>query len=299
MYYLRKGAWEMTDAMFSKRIAGIVAIIASVAFGSHGQNLSIIPKPVSIERRSGFFTISRSTRIVAENGAEAEATKLIDALAPAIGFQLQRAAGHQHDREVIRLELREKPSQFGDEAYELDVSRGQIAISARRPTGLFYGMQTLLQLLPPKVFSGMPDKSTTWNVPCVKIVDYPRFKWRGLLVDPARHFIPKKDLLRFIDTMALHKFNSLQIHLTDDQGWRIEIRKYPKLTQVGAWRGGTAASTRKTTSGKLCDTRQTDTSGLFRRSKCPATLGQRSARTLTLAYFPRSRRISNRGRAGV
>jgi hexosaminidase len=112
-------------------------------------------------------------------------------------------------------------------------------IRAKRPAGLFYAIQTLLQLLPASVFSTTKVENVSWTVPCVSITDYPRFQWRGLLVDPARHFIPKPALLKFIDTMAMHKLNSLQIHLTDDQGWRIEIKKYPKLTKVGAWRSET------------------------------------------------------------
>ncbi|MHC4496852.1 MAG: beta-N-acetylhexosaminidase, partial [Planctomycetota bacterium] len=179
-------------------------------------------------------TITQSTRIIAENDAAAEAAKLIDALAPAMGFKLQRAIASQRHGNTIKMELNGQLSQLGDEGYELDVSAEQVLIRARREGGLFHGIQTVLQLLPATVLSKARVENVTWNVPSVKIVDYPRFQWRGLLVDPARHFIPKTDLLRFIDTMALHKFNSLQIHLTDDQGWRIEIRKYPKLTETGA-----------------------------------------------------------------
>jgi len=213
--------------------------VAGVTAGSYRQAIGPLPKPVSIERRDGFFTITRSTRIIAENEAAAEASKLADALAPAMGFVLQQATASRRSDDAIRLELSKKLARLGDEGYELDVSAEHAAIRARRPAGLFYGIQTLLQLLPPRIFSETRVEDVAWNVPCVKIVDYPRFQWRGLLVDPARHFIPKQDLMRFIDTMALHKFNSLQIHLTDDQGWRIEIKKYPILTKIGAWRDET------------------------------------------------------------
>src|SRR4030042_304729 len=120
------------------------------------------------------------------------------------------------------------------------VSPRRISIRAKEPAGLFYGIQTLLQLLPEQVLSRTKVEGVEWKVPSVRITDYPRFGWRGLLVDPARHFIPKQDLMRFIDIMALHKFNSLQIHLTDDTGWRIEIKRYPKLTHTGAWMDFTA-----------------------------------------------------------
>ncbi len=212
---------------------------AGVTVPSHRQAIDVIPKPVSIKRRNGFFTITASTRVIVADNAAGEASKLIDALAPAMGFGLQQAAVSQPRERTIKLELSEKLFRLGDEGYELDVSAEQVTIRARRPAGLFHGVQTLLQLLPPTIFSDTRVEDVVWNVPCVKIVDYPRFQWRGLLVDPARHFIPKHDLLRFIDTMALHKFNSLQIHLTDDQGWRIEIKKYPKLTEIGAWRDET------------------------------------------------------------
>ncbi|TKJ37715.1 MAG: beta-N-acetylglucosaminidase [Planctomycetes bacterium B3_Pla] len=224
----------MINKFSLKNVVRLLVIVAGTAAGSHGQTVSVIPKPVSIEYLDGFFTITRSTRVIAENDAAAEASKLIDALAPAMGFRLQRAIASQRRDDAIKLELNGQLSQLSDEGYELDVSAEQVVIRARREGGLFHGIQTVLQLLPATVLSKARVENVTWNVPCVKIVDYPRFQWRGLLVDPARHFIPMEDLLRFIDTMALHKFNSLQIHLTDDQGWRIEIRKYPKLTETGA-----------------------------------------------------------------
>jgi hexosaminidase len=153
---------------------------------------------------------------------------------------LSLADNSQRRRGTIALELEKDPSKLGDEGYTLRVTPRRILIRAKEPAGLFYGIQTLRQLLPEQVFSKTKVEGVKWKVPCVRITDYPRFCWRGLLVDPARHFIPKQDMMRFIDIMALHKFNSLQIHLTDDQGWRIEIRKYPKLTETGAWMDFTA-----------------------------------------------------------
>ncbi|MDP2899125.1 MAG: beta-N-acetylhexosaminidase, partial [bacterium] len=121
-----------------------------------------------------------------------------------------------------------------------EVTTQSIVLRAGGPAGLFYGIQTLRQLLPPAVFAGKKVAGVEWAVPCVRITDYPRFRWRGLLIDPARHFIPVKDVKQFLDVMALYKFNRLQIHLTDDQGWRIEIKKYPQLVQTGAWMDFTA-----------------------------------------------------------
>jgi len=198
--------------------------------------VNVIPAPVSIEQGEGSFVLTPATRIVAQGPAWIEASKLIEALSPATGFVLRGAASQPQEGSVIGLELDETAGNLGDEGYTLEVARDRVTMVAQEPAGLFYGIQTLLQLMPASIFSATRVDDVTWEAPCVKITDTPRFQWRGLLLDPARHFIPKPALLRFIDTMALHKFNSLQLHLTDDQGWRIEIEKYPKLTEVGAWR---------------------------------------------------------------
>ncbi len=223
---------------FSALSSGLIPAAESPG-GSNRQSVSIIPFPVSITYFEGRFLLTSSTRVVAENEAAAEASKLIEALAPPTGFRLKLIASSQSPNKTIKLELNENLPQPDDEGYELQVTSEHILIRARKPAGLFYGVQTLLQLLPTQIFSDKVVENVRWEVPCVRIVDYPRFQWRGLLVDPARHFLPVEDLLRFIDNMALHKFNSLQIHLTDDQGWRIEIKKYPKLTQVGSLRSET------------------------------------------------------------
>ncbi len=110
-----------------------------------------------------------------------------------------------------------------------------IAIRAAGPAGLFYGAQTLRQLLPPEIY-GTQRFAKDWTVPCVEIRDLPRYGWRGMQLDVGRHSMPKDDIMQFIDTIASLKFNRLDWHLTDDQGWRIEIKKYPKLTEIGAWR---------------------------------------------------------------
>ncbi|OHB84983.1 MAG: hypothetical protein A2Z38_10670, partial [Planctomycetes bacterium RBG_19FT_COMBO_48_8] len=219
------------------RIAIILIVITAICPAAErtSELISVIPQPVSIEYDEGYFQIGPETRIVAENEAAIEAAKLIDALAPAMGFKLSLADTSQRRRGTITLELEKNLSELGDEGYTLRVTPRRISIRAKEPAGLFYGIQTLRQLLPARVFSKTKAEDADWKVSCVRITDYPRFQWRGLLVDPARHFIPKQDLMRFIDIMALHKYNSLQIHLTDDTGWRLEIKRYPKLTETGAW----------------------------------------------------------------
>jgi alpha-N-acetylglucosaminidase len=192
--------------------------------------------PVSVEYDEGVFVITPSTQVVAEGDAATNAAKLVDALAPAMGFRLDVAK--DTPGATSSIQLRTDPNQMGrlgEEGYELGVTAEDVTIRAAKPAGLFYGIQTLRQLLPPAIFSGQKADDPKWAVPCVRIIDYPRFQWRGLLIDPARHFIPVRDVEKFIDVMALHKFNHLQIHLTDDQGWRIEIKKYPELVATGAW----------------------------------------------------------------
>lgn len=197
--------------------------------------ISIIPRPVSMECDDGYFRIGQQTRIVAADEAAPEASKLVDDLASAMGYRLSLVNASIRETNMVVLEIEKGLSELGDEGYMLRVTQWGILLKARDPAGLFYGIQTLRQLLPPAVFSKDKVESIEWAVPCVTIIDYPRLQWRGLLIDPARHFIPVQDVEQYIDAMALHKFNRLQIHLTDDQGWRIEIRKYPQLTQVGAW----------------------------------------------------------------
>ena len=197
---------------------------------------AIVPRPVEMQAGEGAFMLSSTTPLMAVAEAADEARKLQAALAPATGWQLAIAAGGEPRDGAITLVLDAGLSDLGDEGYRLEVTPARIAIRAAKPAGLFYGGRTLLQLLPPAIFRKAPVQGVGWRVPAVTIKDQPRFAWRGLMVDTARHFVPREALLDFIDTMALHKFNRLHLHLTDDQGWRIEIRKYPKLTQVGAWR---------------------------------------------------------------
>ena len=204
------------------------------AVGSYSKTTNIIPIPASIEQRSGFFVFRPSVRIIAEIGAEAEASKLIQALAPAMGYRLKLVSKARPKARIVKLVIAKRLLQLGDEGYTLEISARQILIIAEQPAGLFYGIQTLLQLLPASIFSKTEVKDINWKVPCLTIKDYPRFKWRGLLIDPARHFIPVNDVKKFLNGMALHKFNRLQMHLTDNIGWRIEIKKYPNLTKLAS-----------------------------------------------------------------
>lgn len=130
----------------------------------------------------------------------------------------------------------ERDTSLGTEGYRLDVRPGVITISAAAPAGAFYATQTLRQLLPSSIFRAAMVANTAWTIPSVKIEDRPRFQWRGAHLDVSRHFMPKEFVKKYIDLLALQKMNRFHWHLTDDQGWRIEIKKYPRLTAVGAWR---------------------------------------------------------------
>jgi hexosaminidase len=227
----------VTKIIVASMVLGLVSqcVAEREAVGSHPK-IHIIPHPVSLDVRDGLFRFTSETLVVARAEAKAEATKLIDYMAPAMGCRLNVIADSTRAENVVRLEIESsRKDQLGEEGYELEVTAQSIMIRAAKGAGLFYGIQTLRQLLPSAIFSRQKVEGIQWSMPCVHIINYPRFKWRGLLIDPARHFIPVQDVERFIDTMALHKFNRLQIHLTDDQGWRIEIKNYPLLTEIGAW----------------------------------------------------------------
>ena len=162
--------------------------------------------------------------------------QLADALAPATGFRLAVSGAAGTATRVVSVRLDPALARLGEEGYRLSVTPARITIRAFRPAGAFYAVQTLRQLLPPDNFRQAPVAGVSWTVPAVQIEDRPRFQWRGAHLDVSRSFMPKEFVKKYIDLLALHKLNRFHWHLTDDQGWRIEIKKYPLLTTVGAWR---------------------------------------------------------------
>jgi hexosaminidase len=204
--------------------------------------VSVIPLPLKITPRAGTFELGPGTRIQAPAPLRAVAEWLRGELAPATGLPLAIAAsGGAGTRIVLALEPALGKA-LGDEGYRLTVSKSKVEVRAAAPAGVFYGLQTFRQLLPPAVFrrARAGDERTRWTAPCLDIEDRPRFSWRGSHLDVGRHFQPKEFLLKHLDLMALHKLNVFHWHLTEDQGWRLEIKKYPKLTEVGAWRKDSA-----------------------------------------------------------
>ncbi len=195
--------------------------------------ISIIPRPVQINSGSGVFEITQDTHIVAAREIREQADQLRNYLRPATGFDLE-IIGHGI-KNSINLVLDRKLQKLGAEGYDISVSADHIDVKAFARTGLFNGFQTLRQLLPNAVFRKARVAEQRWVVPSVHVTDQPRFKWRGAMMDCSRHFFPKEAVLRFLDEMALHKLNRFHWHLTDDQGWRIEIKRFPKLTEIGGW----------------------------------------------------------------
>ncbi|HLB82461.1 MAG TPA: beta-N-acetylhexosaminidase [Gemmatimonadales bacterium] len=198
---------------------------------------AIIPRPAHIARASGAFTLTAATVITTDRATRRLGELLGDYLFPATGFRLTvRTGGAPAGAPAISIRLDSALARFGDEGYRLDVRPTGIAIRAYGPAGAFYALQTLRQLLPPEIFRQATVTGVAWVVPAVAIQDAPRFAWRGIHLDAARHFMPKEFVKKLIDLAALHKLNRFHWHLTDDQGWRLEIKQYPRLTQVGAWR---------------------------------------------------------------
>jgi hexosaminidase len=202
---------------------------------------SIIPYPASLKRQEGEFILQNSSWIQAPVSLAREADYFAGYLRKASGFPLRilEANGPADSSTLIHLLLDSECSHLGPEGYRLSVEAQTVELRASTSTGIFYGIQTLLQLFPPAIYGQGPRPGITWTLPQLEIEDFPRFPWRGAMLDCCRHFQPIEFVRKFIDLMALHKLNVFHWHLTDDQGWRIEIKKYPRLTEIGAWRRGT------------------------------------------------------------
>ena len=199
--------------------------------------MNVIPMPVLVEALEGSFVLGIDTVIVAGPGTSLKAEQLAGFLRPATGFALP-VLEESSSVPAIYLMLDDRLKGLGSEGYELEVLSSGVKLRASSLTGLFYAGQSFRQLLPPEIFSDARVE-TVWQANAVRISDQPRFAWRGVHLDCARHFMPLEFVFKLLDLMALHKLNTFHWHLTEDQGWRLEIKKYPKLTTVGAWRAQT------------------------------------------------------------
>jgi hexosaminidase len=235
-----------------KRAVSLFALLTIVLFGFLGSaqgavkesapgGPAVIPRPSKMEVGRGSFPLGPKTTILyfsESTDVRPVAENLAAKLRRPTGFPLEvrPAAGGNVPSQAIVLRTDERLSRLGNEGYELACSKTGVKIEAASPAGLFYGVQTLLQLLPPEVEGIGQTAGIAWSVPCVKIEDRPRFVWRGMHLDVGRHFFPKDFVKRYIDLLAKYKMNTFHWHLTEDQGWRIEIKEYPRLTEIGAWR---------------------------------------------------------------
>lgn len=217
-----------------KITASLMAVCLSASCMADG--LSIIPRPAKLVEGNGQFTFGQVTTAWADAYEGDSIQSLLKSFeqeftsTTGLAFKASKAA-------KAALQLRHNPSLKG-ESYCLSVSKTNVIIEAARPVGFFYALQTLKQMLPTRaVMAGVRvEKGTSMTLPVVEIEDAPRFGWRGFMLDEGRHFFGKKAVKQVLDVMAAYKMNRFHWHLTDDQGWRVEIKKYPRLTTYGAWR---------------------------------------------------------------
>lgn len=219
------GAWFLAG--------GLRGLAASEA--TWPPTVSVIPKPVKVELRPGVFTLSPATRVLADRRAMAEAAYLGELIRTGTGFDLKVAAARRWAAVpgAILLTTRRADRALGAEGYELDIGPDAVVIRAPQPAGLFYGVQTLRQLFPPELDARQPGKRpVAWQAPCARIVDRPRYAWRGFLLDSARCFHSREFVLRFLDVLAALKMNVLHWHFTDDEAWRPELPSHPELVSA-------------------------------------------------------------------
>ena len=221
-------------------ITPILLFISCSNLQKSKSDISVIPRPVELTDLGYVYKIP-SDLIVYFDGSVAETEYVVEYLKNII----EKSSGEKitlknspASSEGIHLVINKDYDEIlGDEGYKLSTD-GDINITANTPNGLFYGVQTLLQLMPPEIFSDK-KKDFKMTVPAVKIIDNPRYSYRGMHLDPCRHFFSVETTKKYLDYMAIHKLNTFHWHLTEDQGWRIEIKKYPKLTEIGSKRSGT------------------------------------------------------------
>lgn len=214
-------------------LTGLFTQCQSSGNNQQAEQMALIPIPQTVTYAETAFKISQGTTIGLESSS-AELLSIADyfnhKVNPALGYSLE--VKEQGD---IQFSLINNPD-LGNEGYHLKVEKRQITIEANQPAGIFYGVQTLLQMLPKEIRSQQVQHDVEWAIAGADITDKPQFPWRGLMLDVSRHWFTKEEVMRFIDELAEYKMNVFHWHLTDDQGWRIEIKSLPNLTAKGAWR---------------------------------------------------------------
>ena len=197
----------------------------------YSQEISVIPKPQLLQQKTGNFVINQNTGIQLKGASEKDVQLFLTQLRKASGYALSVKNGKEN---TIVFQLDTKLNLPNQDGYTLDVSDKNIVVKAKNGNGLFYATQTLRQLLPVSVESSYKKEAQNWTIPALTITDYPRYDWRGYMKDVSRTFYGVDVVKKYLDLMALYKMNTFHWHLTDDQGWRIEIKKYPKLTSEQA-----------------------------------------------------------------
>jgi hexosaminidase len=218
----------------------LCSVLAATTVLAQSEAPAIIPAPQKLELRQGSFILKPNVEILVAPASLTTGQFLAEQLRKSTGYKVPVRAVRRTIpvTDDILLTTRWLKNGLDPESYQVLVESNLVVIRSPEDAGLFYGAQTFLQLLPPEIRSSQTVNNVEWRVPCVDIKDQPRFKWRGLMLDVSRHFFGKSEIEQLLDALAAYKINTFHWHLTDDQGWRIEIKKYPRLTQVGAWRKG-------------------------------------------------------------
>ena len=224
-----------------QRFTGLIILLAGCFLWScqpqktfSAKEIALIPQVQKMTLGASSFHFSEGTTLVVQNTEqEGIATLFANLFEKSAGWKPKIVNGGSEGSSQLIFKT---DGNLNEEGYTLDIKTDKIEIKASKPAGFFYAIQTLRQLLPAEVESSQKQDKTEWLVPVISISDSPAFKWRGYMLDVSRHFFPKEDVIQMIDFLAIHKINTLHLHLLDDQGWRIEIKKYPKLTAIGGWR---------------------------------------------------------------
>lgn len=207
------------------------------------REIALIPFPRRLVRKTGEFRLLPGCRLAAASPEAEEAAMLLaEYLRPATGFPLPVVMSPAQTGDISLEEhgdFQTDEDGFCRESYRIAVSSCNIQMYAENRNGLCRAIQTLRQLLPAEIYGSVPVPGMVWDVPALELEDSPEYRWRGLHLDVGRYFFPEYEICRYIELLAQHKFNLFHWHLTDDQGWRLEIRRYPRLTEVGAWRNET------------------------------------------------------------
>lgn len=240
MFVLIENVYKYFKIQEMKKIILLMSMLVftlSITAEQVQQAISVIPEPVSIVEKGGNYNIPEEVVVFVSNGEKSDYLKKLieDKLTTAPGKRVSFTNSDKNADIALLLNKREN-KQIGEEGYVLIVNGDKVTIEANKRAGLIYGLQTLFQLLPPQIESDKKEDNVVWQIPQLEVIDYPRVGWRGLMLDVSRHFFTVEEVKRYIDNMVKYKYNMFHWHLTDDEGWRIEIKSLPKLTEVGACR---------------------------------------------------------------